>query len=106
MTEHPKLPPVRNEPISLVLTARNDAAHLEEILTAWAAELDALSREYEILLVDDGSADDTVRVAGGLTTLPDCGCSVILLPAAPVPLSAPLCLRALPSAHLSGRSAV
>jgi glycosyltransferase involved in cell wall biosynthesis len=68
MSETPKLPPVRNEPISLVLTARNDAAHLEGIVAAWAAELDSLGSEYEILLVDDGSTDETPRLAGGLTS--------------------------------------
>jgi glycosyltransferase involved in cell wall biosynthesis len=66
MLEPIKLPPISTEPISLVLRAHNDAAHLEAVVAAWAAELESLGREYEILLVDDGSVDRTMGVAGEL----------------------------------------
>jgi glycosyltransferase involved in cell wall biosynthesis len=59
MPDAPALPPTANEPISLVLTAHNDEAHLDEVLGAWFATLDALGRDYEILLVNDGSSDRT-----------------------------------------------
>src|SRR5262249_36079746 len=44
------------------------AARREGVVAAWGAELNALGREYEILLVDDGSDDGTARVAGGLAS--------------------------------------
>ena len=42
------------------------AAHVENFLSAWAEHLNGLERDYQILLVDDGSADDTTQRADGL----------------------------------------
>src|SRR5262245_54022212 len=63
MPDAPQLPPIANEPISLVLTAHNDEAQLDEVLDAWFATLDTLGRDYEILLVNDGSSDRTGLLA-------------------------------------------
>jgi glycosyltransferase involved in cell wall biosynthesis len=59
MPDAPNLPPLATEPISLVLTAHNEEAHLDEVLDAWLGTLDALGRDYEILLVNDASSDRT-----------------------------------------------
>jgi glycosyltransferase involved in cell wall biosynthesis len=66
MPEPPILPPIADQPLSVVLTAYNDAAQLEDVLDAWARTLDGLNRPYEILLVDDGSADGTAAKAESL----------------------------------------
>jgi glycosyltransferase involved in cell wall biosynthesis len=63
MHEPPKLPPIATEPLSVLLLAHNEAAHFEAVLAAWTAVLDGLGREYEILLVDDGSSDETAALA-------------------------------------------
>jgi glycosyltransferase involved in cell wall biosynthesis len=63
MPDAPELPPIATEPISLVLTAHNDEAHLDDVLDAWLACLDPLGRDYEILLVNDGSIDRTGLLA-------------------------------------------
>jgi glycosyltransferase involved in cell wall biosynthesis len=43
----------------VLLLARDEAAHLDEILTGWTAQLAGMGREYEILVVDHGSTDGT-----------------------------------------------
>src|SRR5690348_1370402 len=59
MPEPTPLPPVATQPLSVVLLAYNDAAHLEKVVSDWLAYLDGLGRDYEVLLVDDGSTDNT-----------------------------------------------
>src|SRR6266852_1901799 len=66
MPEPQTLPPVADQPISVVLLAYNDDAHLESVLDAWTAELNALGRTHEILLVDGGSSDNTATKAENL----------------------------------------
>jgi glycosyltransferase involved in cell wall biosynthesis len=66
MSDSPELPPIAAAPISVVLTAHNEAPHLEEVLAAWAARLDALNREYEVLIVDAGSTDGTAALVEAL----------------------------------------
>jgi glycosyltransferase involved in cell wall biosynthesis len=56
-------PPIATQPISLILVAHNAAADLEVVLAAWHAVLDPLGRPCEIILVDDGSTDDTPTLA-------------------------------------------
>jgi glycosyltransferase involved in cell wall biosynthesis len=48
-----------DQPISVVLLARNDEIHLEGVVSEWTTLLDGLNREYELILVDDGSTDRT-----------------------------------------------
>ncbi|MBI3975429.1 MAG: glycosyltransferase family 2 protein [Armatimonadetes bacterium] len=52
--------------ISAVLPAYNEAANLEQTVTGLAPVLDRLSGSWEILVVDDGSADGTAEVAARL----------------------------------------
>jgi hypothetical protein len=55
----PALPPIASQPLSIILLAHNASAHVEAVLRAWLAHLERDGRDYEVLLVDDGSADDT-----------------------------------------------
>ena len=63
MPEPPQLPPMAAEPLSVILTAYNAQAHLDDLLEKWTRHLDKLQRDYEILLVDDGSTDETAARA-------------------------------------------
>lgn len=63
MPELPHLTPIASQPLSVVLLARNQAVHLEAILAAWVTFLNGLDREYEVIVVDDGSTDGTGELA-------------------------------------------
>jgi glycosyltransferase involved in cell wall biosynthesis len=67
MPEAPQLPPIATAPLSVVLPARNEQAHLEVALLDWLHHLETLQRDYELLLVDDGSTDQTPGIAQSLT---------------------------------------
>jgi glycosyltransferase involved in cell wall biosynthesis len=62
MSDPPELPPIASAPLSVLLLAHDDAPHLAEVLGGWVAQLRDLGRDYELLVVDDGSRDGT----GGL----------------------------------------
>ena len=55
MPSLPQLPPIATQPLSVVLLAGDEAAHLEGLLGDWVAFLDGLGRDYELLLVEGGS---------------------------------------------------
>jgi len=59
-------PAIASSPLSVVLTAHNEGSHIHDVVKAWLAFLDSLKRDYEIVLVDDGSSDDTGREADAL----------------------------------------
>jgi dolichol-phosphate mannosyltransferase len=67
MPEHPELPPIAAEPLSVVLPAWNEDSTLAEVIQAWVAYLDGLGREYELLVVEDGSTDGTGALLDTLT---------------------------------------
>ena len=66
MPDLPSLPPIASQPLTVALLARDDAAHVEELVSAWAAHMDGLNRDYQLIVVDDGSADDTAARAQAL----------------------------------------
>jgi glycosyltransferase involved in cell wall biosynthesis len=52
--------------VSCVLPAHNEAESLPDTVAGWAAALTRLAAEHEIIVVDDGSTDDTPRVLDAL----------------------------------------
>src|SRR6185436_8573287 len=54
---------VRLMRISAVATMYNSSAYIPDFCTRIAAELRKLTPDYEIVLVDDGSPDDSLRTA-------------------------------------------
>lgn len=55
--------PSRAPRLSVVLPAYNEALRLPETLAAWHAYLGAQEYSWEIVVADDGSADDTAALA-------------------------------------------
>ena len=69
MPDLPTLPLVASQPLSLVLLAHNAEPHLPAVLQNWHEVLSARNIPYEIILVDDGSADRTSEIARELPEL-------------------------------------
>jgi glycosyltransferase involved in cell wall biosynthesis len=64
MPEIPSLPPIADQPLSVVLLARNAADHVVASLIVWLGFLDDFRPgNYELILVDDGSSDGTADKA-------------------------------------------
>lgn len=63
MPDLPTLPPISTQPLSVVLLAHNAEAHLHSVVTSWMAYLNDLNRDWELVLVDDGSSDRTALIA-------------------------------------------
>jgi len=55
-----------NPDLSIVIPAYNEETRLPRTLTKLFAYLGSLRRPYEIIIVDDGSRDNTVRVLEGI----------------------------------------
>src|SRR5579884_1100451 len=60
------LPPIADAPLSVVLLARDDAARLEPVVSAWVTYLNGLNRDFELILIDDGSADGSAAIGTAL----------------------------------------
>jgi glycosyltransferase involved in cell wall biosynthesis len=58
--------PIAGAPLSVVLLAHNEGPSFEETVTAWLDAAKALQREYEVLLVKDGSNDETTTGADAI----------------------------------------
>jgi len=52
-----------DHPLSLVIPAHNEAPNMTKVIGQSIAILDQLAPDWEIVLVDDGSTDDTVAAA-------------------------------------------
>lgn len=59
-------PPIATSPVSLILLAHDATADLDDVVRAWAKQLAALRRPYELILVDDFSGDNTPAQAEAL----------------------------------------
>jgi glycosyltransferase involved in cell wall biosynthesis len=59
-------PPIASAALSLVLPLSNVEAVLKDVAARWDALLKSLDRDYEILLVDDGSSDGSAALVDAL----------------------------------------
>ena len=60
-----------NPEISVVIPMRNEAPNVAELYQELTATLETFGRRYEIIVVDDGSTDDTFeRLAGAAGARP------------------------------------
>jgi glycosyltransferase involved in cell wall biosynthesis len=66
MPEVPPLSPIADAPLSVVLLARDDGPRLDAVVSAWNLRLNGLKRDFEILLIDDGSGDGSADIGKGL----------------------------------------
>jgi len=55
------------EGISVVISVHNGADRLEKVVPAWGDALARLGRDYEIIVIDDGSTDATPAILDKLT---------------------------------------
>lgn len=63
MPEPPVLSPIADEPISVILLARNVEPYVQDVIRGWVTQLQKRSQSFEIILVDDGSSDQTRELA-------------------------------------------
>src|SRR2546423_12846701 len=55
--------PMLDRPLSLVIPAHNEAPNMPKVIAASVAALNGLAPDWEVILVDDGSTDETVALA-------------------------------------------
>jgi len=54
--------------VSVFLPAHNEAGNIERVVIGWRAELPRVTDDWEIIVVDDGSRDDTGAIADRLSS--------------------------------------
>src|SRR5262245_7330774 len=64
-----ELPKIAKSALSIVLPVHNVAERLAKLLEEWTTYLARLKRDYEIILVDDGSSDGTAEAADGIAAV-------------------------------------
>jgi glycosyltransferase involved in cell wall biosynthesis len=69
-------PTQRLSGISVFLLAHNEESNIERVVEGFKAELPKLTDDYEIIVVDDGSADQTGRIAERMAAT-DCHVRVV-----------------------------
>jgi glycosyltransferase involved in cell wall biosynthesis len=62
-------PPIASAALSLVLVGHNDASSLRETLVEWQKVLQKRKQPFEILVVDDGSTDDSLEKLNQLSPM-------------------------------------
>lgn len=68
MTDPNQRASIANAAISVVLAAHNNADIVRDVVRAWVRQLERRKRPFEILLVNDGSGDETGTKAEALAT--------------------------------------
>lgn len=63
MNEPQERAPIATAPISAILPVRNQGAKVADVVESWLTHLAKRRHDYELLLVDDGSIDDTAARA-------------------------------------------
>jgi glycosyltransferase involved in cell wall biosynthesis len=66
MIEPEKLPAILPAPLSVIIPVYNEAAGLPALVESWVSYLESLGSGSEVLLVDDGSTDNTAAVVAEL----------------------------------------
>ncbi|HEV3204598.1 MAG TPA: glycosyltransferase family 2 protein [Gemmataceae bacterium] len=68
MHEFQERPPIATSPVSVLLPVFNQAANLVAIVEAWVQQFNILQKEYELLLIDDASTDQSAILGQALTS--------------------------------------
>jgi glycosyltransferase involved in cell wall biosynthesis len=69
MIDEEKLPKITPAPVNLILPVFNQEKSLSADVGPWLTHLQKLGWGHEVIIVDDGSFDDTQRIAAGLPAI-------------------------------------
>ena len=62
MYDSEERPPIAQSPLSILLPTFNDEASVVEVVRGWSNYLAGLQRDHEVIVIDDGSTDQTVTL--------------------------------------------